>query len=115
MLSTAVAAHSRPDVNLETSPFADVQRSLDRVAYFLLYAVPDSPRAEEAGAAVLKYGAFIQSVLDFLIIAFVIFMMIRTMNRWKKKEEDAKASAPAEPSAEVKLLTEIRDALARSA
>ena len=66
--------------------------------------------AEEAGAATLKYGAFIMSVFDFVIIAFVIFMIVRSMNNMRKKEEEAPA-APPEPSAEVKLLTEIRDNL----
>jgi large conductance mechanosensitive channel len=67
--------------------------------------------AEEAGAPVIKYGLFINNVLDFLIVAFVIFLVIRSMNRLKRKEEAAPPPAPPEPSAEEKLLTEIRDAL----
>jgi large conductance mechanosensitive channel len=67
--------------------------------------------AEEAGAPVIKYGLFINNVLDFLIVAFVIFLVIRAMNRLKRKEEAAPPPAPPEPSAEEKLLTEIRDAL----
>lgn len=66
--------------------------------------------AEEAGAPVLKYGAFLQTVIDFLIIAFAIFLVVKAMNSMKKKEEEAPA-APPEPSTEEKLLTEIRDAL----
>ena len=66
--------------------------------------------AEEAGAPVIKYGLFINNVLDFLIVAFAIFMVIRMMNKMKKQEEEAPA-APPEPSDEVKLLTEIRDSL----
>jgi large conductance mechanosensitive channel len=66
--------------------------------------------AEEAGAPILKYGLFIQTIVDFVIVAFAIFMAIRMMNRLKKEEEAAPA-APPEPSAEEKLLTEIRDAL----
>ena len=66
--------------------------------------------AEEAGAPVIKYGLFINHVLDFLIVAFVIFMVIRMMNNMKKQEEEAPA-APPEPSDEVKLLTEIRNSL----
>lgn len=69
--------------------------------------------AEEAGAAVVKYGSFFQTVFDFLIIAFVIFMMVKGMNNLRKKEE-AKPAPPPEPSAEVKLLTQIRDSLQRS-
>jgi len=67
--------------------------------------------AEEAGAAVIRYGAFINTLLDFVIIAFAIFMAIKAMNKMKKAEEAAPPPAPPEPSAEEKLLTEIRDAL----
>jgi large conductance mechanosensitive channel len=65
---------------------------------------------EEAGAVTLNYGTFIQTVLDFVIIAFAIFMVVKAMNNMKKKEEAAPA-APPKPSAEVELLTEIRDSL----
>ena len=64
----------------------------------------------EAGIPVFAYGNFIQHVVDFLIIAFCIFLMIKGINKLKKKEEPA-PEAPAEPSAEEKLLTEIRDLL----
>jgi len=67
--------------------------------------------AEEAGAAVIKYGVFINTVLDFVIVAFAIFMVIRAMNKMKKAEEEAPPPAPPEPSDEAKLLAEIRDAL----
>lgn len=67
--------------------------------------------AEEGQPAVmLKYGMFINTVIDFLIIAFAIFMVIKAMNALKKKEEE-KPAAPPEPPADVKLLTEIRDLL----
>jgi large conductance mechanosensitive channel len=65
---------------------------------------------EDAAAVSINYGAFIQTVLDFLIIAFAIFMVVKAMNNMKKKEEEAPA-APPKPSAEVELLTEIRDSL----
>ena len=64
-------------------------------------------------AVLLKYGSFIQTVVDFIIIAFAIFMVVKAMNSTKKKEEAAPA-APPKPSAEVVLLTEIRDALKSS-
>jgi len=64
----------------------------------------------DVAAVTLNYGSFIQTLVDFIIIAFAIFMVVRTMNRMKKKEEAA-PEAPAIPSTEVKLLTEIRDAL----
>jgi large conductance mechanosensitive channel len=69
---------------------------------------------DQAGAAVnavtLNYGTFIQTTLDFLIVAFAIFLMIKVMNKMKKKEEAAPA-APPEPTKAEKLLTEIRDLL----
>jgi large conductance mechanosensitive channel len=61
-------------------------------------------------AVTLNYGSFIQTVVDFIIIAFAIFMVVRAMNNMKKKEE-AKPPAPPKPSAEESLLTEIRDLL----
>jgi len=64
----------------------------------------------DVAAVTLNYGSFIQTVVDFLIIAFAIFMVVKTMNNMKKKEEAA-PEAPPKPSAEVELLTEIRDAL----
>jgi len=64
----------------------------------------------EVAAVTLNYGSFIQTVVDFLIIAFAIFMVVKAMNNMKKKEEEAPA-APPKPSAEVELLTEIRDSL----
>jgi len=61
----------------------------------------------------LNYGMFIQNVVDFIIIAFAIFMAIKAMNSLKKKEEVKPAAAPAppQPTTEEKLLTEIRDLL----
>ncbi len=65
----------------------------------------------EAEAVTLNYGAFIQSVVDFTIIAFAIFMVIRAMNSMKRKEEEAPPEEPPKPSDEVLLLQEIRDEL----
>ncbi len=58
----------------------------------------------------LTWGNFIQVIFDFIIIAFCIFLVVKGINKMKKKEEEAPA-APAEPSEDVKLLTEIRDLL----
>jgi len=69
--------------------------------------------AEAAGAPLIKYGVFINTVLDFVIVAFAIFMTIKLMNKLKKEEEEAPPAAPPEPSEEVKLLREIRDALSK--
>ncbi len=64
----------------------------------------------DAEAVTVKYGVFVNTVLDFLIVAFAIFMVIKLMNAAKKKEEEA-PKPPPEPSKEEVLLTEIRDAL----
>lgn len=58
----------------------------------------------------VKYGKFIAATINFIIVAFVLFLIVKGMNAAKKKEEAAPA-APAEPPADVKLLTEIRDLL----
>ena len=68
---------------------------------------------EGEGAATLNYGLFINTIINFLIIAFAIFMVIKGLNSMKKKEEE-KPAEPAKPSAEETLLTEIRDLLAKS-
>ena len=65
--------------------------------------------AQEAGASVFAYGQFIQNIIDFLIVAFCIFMMIKAMNKLNKKKEEGPA-APAGPTQE-ELLAEIRDLL----
>ncbi|MEM7587971.1 MAG: large conductance mechanosensitive channel protein MscL, partial [Acidobacteriota bacterium] len=66
--------------------------------------------AKEAGAATLNYGNFLQNIFDFLIVAFVVFMMVKAINNAKKKEEE-KPAAPAKPSEDILLLREIRDSL----
>ena len=65
---------------------------------------------EAAEAVTINYGVFINTVIDFIIIAFAIFMVIKGMNSAKKKEEE-KPAEPPKPSNEEVLLTEIRDAL----
>ncbi|MDQ2089804.1 large conductance mechanosensitive channel protein MscL [Marimonas arenosa] len=71
--------------------------------------------ARETGASVFAYGSFIMAVINFLIIAWVVFMLVKAVNKAKdaaaKEEEAAAEEAPAGPS-EIDLLTEIRDALA---
>lgn len=64
----------------------------------------------EVPAVVIAYGKFIQTVIDFTIIAFAIFVAVKAINALKRKEEEA-PKAPPEPSAEQVLLTEIRDLL----
>ena len=66
--------------------------------------------AQEAGANVFAYGQFCQNIIDFLIIAFCIFLMIKGMNKLNRKKEEPAPEAPAGPTQE-ELLTEIRDLL----
>lgn len=71
---------------------------------------PSLTAAQEAGAATVNYGLFINAVLNFLIIALAVFLLIRSMNRLQKRAEEQPQQEP-KPSAEVQLLSEIRDAL----
>lgn len=73
-------------------------------------AVLDAEGKETVPALLLNYGSFIQSVIDFTLIALVIFFAVKAINRLRRQEQAA-PPAPAEPSAEAKLLAEIRDAL----
>ncbi len=66
--------------------------------------------AQEAGAATLNYGLFVNTIINFLIIAFAIFMVVKAANQMQDEEEE-EPEAPPEPSAEEKLLAEIRDLL----
>ena len=66
--------------------------------------------AKEAGVATLNYGLFINAAINFVIVAIAVFMLVKAVNAAKKKEE-AKPAAPPAPSAEEKLLGEIRDIL----
>ena len=83
--------------------------------HFILLSTPDGYQGsiadyaalKEAGAAMIGYGAFLTALLNFLILAFVIFLLVRTANRLIAKKEE---TAPAGPS-EIDLLTEIRDEL----
>ncbi|MCV2893746.1 large conductance mechanosensitive channel protein MscL [Lentibacter sp. XHP0401] len=71
--------------------------------------------ARESGAAVFAYGSFIMAIINFLIIAFVVFMLVRYVNKVKDaahKEDEVVEEAPAGPT-ELELLAEIRDALAK--
>ena len=82
--------------------FSNLFIALDGGTYATLEA------AKEAGAATVNYGLFINAVINFLVIAFAIFMLIRQM---KKLDKPAPPPAPPEPTAEEKLLMEIRDLL----
>lgn len=107
IIASLVADVIMPVIGLFTGGF-DVSQ-----AYILLGegSYESLAAAQEAGAAVLKYGAFVMSLFDFVIIAFVIFMMIKWMNSLRKKEEAAEEAAPPAPPKEEVLLEEIRDLL----
>jgi large conductance mechanosensitive channel len=88
---------------------------VDLSSHFILLSVPagyegstaDYAALKEAGAAMIGYGAFLNALINFVILAFVIFLLVRAANRVIVKKED---EAPAGPS-EVELLAEIRDLL----
>lgn len=85
------------------SKFADMKLVLQD-------ATVDASGAEIAEVAI-NYGTFIQVTVDFIIVAFAIFMVVKAMNSMKKKEEAAPPPPPPGPTREEELLTEIRDAL----
>ena len=91
---------------LGNADFSDLFVNLDMSKSFASVA-----EAEAAGAPIIKYGLFINTVIDFLIVAFVIFMVIRGINKLQRKREAAPPPAPPPPSTEVVLLAEIRDLL----
>jgi len=80
-----------------------------KAAWVLQDAVIGPDGKETAAAVAIKYGAFLQTIIDFTIIAFVLFLVIKAMNRMKKAEE----AAPAAPPEDVLLLREIRDLMKR--
>ena len=68
--------------------------------------------AQEAGAAVVSYGVFINTLINFLIVAFVVFLLVKGANKLKRQaEEQPKTAEPVPTPADIKLLTEIRDLL----
>lgn len=90
----------------------------DFTNYFILLSAPagyegsmsDYAALKEAGAAMIGYGAFITALINFVILAFVIFLLVRYAKKTMAEFEDKKPEEPAGPT-EIELLTEIRDAL----
>lgn len=88
--------------------FSDIFINLTDVEYTSLAA------AKEAGAATINIGVFINRVISFLIVAWVLFLLVRQMNRMKRREEAAQVpAAPPPPAPELVVLEQIRDLLAR--
>ncbi|MBP5750765.1 MAG: large-conductance mechanosensitive channel protein MscL [Firmicutes bacterium] len=79
----------------------------------IMGGVDFSSLSVQVGEATLTYGNFIQAIINFLIVAWVIFMIVKAMNKMKRKEEEkpAEPEAPAEPPEDIVLLREIRDSL----
>ncbi|MBR3395288.1 MAG: large-conductance mechanosensitive channel protein MscL [Firmicutes bacterium] len=79
----------------------------------LMGGINFSELAVTVGSAQLTYGNFIQAVINFLLVAWVLFMIVKAMNKMKRKEEEkpAEPEAPAEPPEDIVLLREIRDSL----
>ncbi|MEH6724149.1 MAG: large conductance mechanosensitive channel protein MscL [Qipengyuania sp.] len=90
----------------------------DFSSYFILLTTPegyegsltDYAALKEAGAAMIGYGAFITAIINFVILAFIIFLLVRYAKKIMAEAEEKEAAAPAGPT-EIELLTEIRDAL----
>lgn len=76
---------------------------------WVIKAADNSDPAHKVAEVALQYGVFINTLIQFIIIAFAIFLMVKVVNRLSRKQEEA--AAPAAPPADVALLTEIRDLL----
>jgi large conductance mechanosensitive channel len=94
-------------------PIGYVMNGIDFSNFFLVLKGEDYPSlkaAQDAGAVSINYGVFFNAIINFLIVAFAVFLLVKQVNRFKKQE----AAAPAEPAAPTtseKLLMEIRDTL----
>ena len=93
-------------------PLGKVMGGVDfgQMKYVIQEAALNADGTEAAAEVAVRYGAFINAVISFLIVAFVMFMVIKGMNKAMKKEEEA----PAEPPVNEVLLAEIRDLLAKN-
>ncbi len=98
-----------PVIGVMTSgvDFADKYVSLNGEAYASLKA------AKEAGAPVITYGLFINAVINFVIVSFVIFMLVKGVNKLKRQAETQKGADAPPPPQDIVLLSEIRDLLRR--
>jgi large conductance mechanosensitive channel len=99
-------------------PIGYLMGGIDFSSYFIdltalfskdIQAVPSLDAAKKAGHAVIAYGKFINVLINLLIVGFVIFVLVKQLNRFRRKEE----AAPVPTPEDIKLLTEIRDLLAK--
>lgn len=87
--------------------------------FFALASIPDTvdsnsiDAVKDAGIPVIAYGQFINIIIEFFIVAFAVFLLVKAINAAKRKEEE-KPAAPAAPPEDIVLLREIRDSLAKS-
>lgn len=107
IITSLVSDIIMPPIGLITGKvnFSDLYLNLSDATF------PSLAEAVKAGAPVIKYGAFLNTVINFLIVSFVIFLIVKAVNSLQKAKEEA----PAPPSNEEVLLTQIRDLLQRRA
>jgi large conductance mechanosensitive channel len=99
-------------------PIGKIMGNVDFSNLFIVLGAGEYPTlaaAKAAGAATLNYGVFINSVIDFIIVAFAIFLLVMGINSMKRREQAQAAAVTTAPSAEEKLLAEIRDLLKNKA
>ena len=82
---------------------------------FTQYKYVISPAVGDVAESAILYGNFIQNVFNFLLIAFVVFLFVKGINRFRRKKEEEALAEPAKPSEELAMLTEIRDLLKQQA
>ncbi len=103
----AIVASFTNDVLMPPIGMAMGDVNFTDLKYVLQPAVLDADGNVATAEVAMRYGAFLQTIIDFLIIGFVVFMVVRTYNRSQKQEEEA----PAAPADDIVLLREIRDLL----
>jgi large conductance mechanosensitive channel len=94
-------------------PIGYIMNGIDFSNFFIVLRGDDYPSlqaARDAGAVTVNYGVFLNAVINFLIVAFAVFILVKQVNRFRRQQAAAPAQPPA-PSASEKLLTEIRDLL----
>lgn len=94
-------------------PIGYIMNGIDFSNFFLVLKGDDYASlkaAKDAGAVTVNYGVFLNAVINFLIVSFAVFILVKQVNRFRRKEAETPAAPPA-PTASEKLLTEIRDLL----